>query len=113
MCDLEFLSKKTELRITTRVKSNCDVKANFSLIFCNSEILSLFNNTKVPSYVTRKFYLYLTTLKFRVTQLGNLNFIKKSELLHQKNHLNLCAKFSANSWDLLEFQAVFLIGPLN
>ena len=63
----------------TRVKSNCDVKANFSLIFRNSELLL---KMKFPSYVTRKFYLYLITLKSRVTQLGNLSFIKNSELLH-------------------------------
>ena len=30
------------------VKSNWDVIANFSLIFRNSEILFLFNNTKIP-----------------------------------------------------------------
>ena len=36
---------------------------------------------KFPSYVTRKFYLYLITLKLPVTQLGNLIFIENSELL--------------------------------
>ena len=41
--------------------SNCDVIANFSLIFRTSEFLM---KTKFPSYVTRKFYLYLITIKF-------------------------------------------------
>ena len=44
-----------------RVKSNCDVIANFSLIFSNSEFLM---KIKLPSYVTRNFYLYFITLKF-------------------------------------------------
>ena len=44
-----------------RVKSNCDVIANFSLILRDLEFLM---KIKFPSYVTRKFYLYLITLKF-------------------------------------------------
>ena len=44
-----------------RVKLNCDVIANFSLIFQNSEFLM---KIKCPSYITRKFYLHLITLIF-------------------------------------------------
>ena len=44
-----------------RVKSNCDAIGNFLLIFRNSEFLM---KIKFPSSVTRKFYLYLITLKF-------------------------------------------------
>ena len=44
-----------------RVKLNCDVIANFSLIFQNSEFLM---KIKFPSYITRKFYLHLITLIF-------------------------------------------------
>ena len=53
-----------------RVKSNCDVVANFSLIFRNSEFLTKIErlklklkflmkifNEKFPNYVTQKFYL--------------------------------------------------------
>ena len=43
-----------------QVKSNCDVIANFSLIFRHPEFLM---KMKFPSYVTRKLYLYLITLK--------------------------------------------------
>ena len=96
------------------VKSNCDVIANFPLIFRNSEYLM---KIKFPSYVTRKFYLYLITLKFlqftaRVLQLRHLSSIKNSEWLHWKNHLNLCSKFSANNCDLPEFLGFFLISLL-
>ena len=59
-----------------RVESNCDAKANVSLIFLNSEFLM---KVKFPSYVTQRFYLYLTTLKFE-----NLSFIKDSELLNSE-----------------------------
>ena len=65
---------------------------------------------KFPSYVTRKFYLYLITLKF--LKLGDLSFIKNYELLHWKSHLNLCAKFSGSNCDLPEFLAVFLVSLL-
>ena len=44
-----------------RVKSNCDVIANFLLILRNSEFLM---KIKFPSYGTREFYRYLITLKF-------------------------------------------------
>ena len=70
--ELENLVEKTELHIMTsqnRVKSNCDVIANFSLLgifnenqiseLRNSEILSLFINTNIPE---------------------NLSFIKKASL---------------------------------
>ena len=50
--------------LENRVKSDCDVIANFSLIFRYLEYLM---KIKFPSYVTRKFYDYLITLKFRVT----------------------------------------------
>ena len=55
---------KTELRIMislTRVKSNCGIVTNFSLILRNSEFLM---KIKFSSYVTREFFLYLITLKF-------------------------------------------------
>ena len=61
--DLKFLKLKTELKnrvtdcdITNRVKSSCDAIANFLLNFRNSEFLV---KMKFPSYLTRKFYLYL------------------------------------------------------
>ena len=49
------------MALQNRIKSNCDVIANFSLIFRNSKFIM---KIKFPSYVTRKFYLYLMTLKF-------------------------------------------------
>ena len=63
-----------------RVNSNCDVIANFSLIFRNLEFLM---KVKFPSYVTRKFYLYLRTLtKIPDFATRDLSLVKNSELLH-------------------------------
>ena len=47
--------------VIIRVKSNCDVITNFSLIFRNLEFLM---KIIFPSYVTLEFFLYLITLKF-------------------------------------------------
>ena len=41
--------------------SNCDVIANFSLNFRDSEFLM---KIKFPSQLTRKFYLYLIAIKY-------------------------------------------------
>ena len=46
--------------IKPSVKLNFDAIAKFPLIFRNSEFLM---KIKFPSYLTRKFYLYLITLK--------------------------------------------------
>ena len=56
----ELENRITDYDIIKQVKSNCYVTANFSSIFSNPEFLV---KIKLPSYVTRKFYLYLK-LKF-------------------------------------------------
>ena len=48
-----------------RVKSNCDVLANFSLIFRNSEFIM---KNKFPSYETQKFSLFNNT---KILELDN------------------------------------------
>ena len=72
-------------RHKNRVKLNCEVIANFSLIFINSEFLmKIFNlhlTLKFPIYATRGFKIHL---KFRVT------LLKESlESLHEDLHKQL------------------------
>ena len=54
-------NRVTDYDVKNVVKLNCDVIADFLLIFRNSKFLM---KIKFPSYVTRKFYLHLITLKF-------------------------------------------------
>ena len=59
--------------LENRVKSNCDIIANFSFLFRYLEFLI---KIKFLSFVTQKLYRY--------TKHGNLNFIKNSELRNLK-----------------------------
>ena len=81
-------------RHKNRVKLNCEVIANFSLIFINSEFLM---KKKFLSYVTRKFNLYLTlkfpsyaTRKFKIHLKFRVTLLKESrESLHKDLHKQL------------------------
>ena len=62
-----------------RVKLNCDVIANFPLIFRNLKFLM---KIKFTSYVTRKFYFGLLTQKFPSYATREFKFHLKFKLLH-------------------------------